>query len=64
MGGKRGFEGGWGGWQWMFSGSVLGVLKTKTEFAVPENIHTPPHRRDWKFLGGGGGVLKGLEFFF
>ena len=22
--------------------------------AVPENIHTP-HRRDWNFLGGGGG---------
>ena len=38
----------------MFNGSVLGVLKTKTECAVPENIHTPPHRRDWKFLGGGG----------
>ena len=18
----------------------------------PENIHTPPHRRDWKFVGG------------
>ena len=39
----------------MFNGSVLGVLKTKTECAVPENIHTSPHRRDWKFLGGGGG---------
>ena len=25
---------------------------------VPENIHTPPHRRDWIFQGGGGGVLK------
>ena len=22
--------------------------------AVPENIHTPPHRRDWDFLGVGG----------
>ena len=22
--------------------------------AVPENIHTPPNRRDWNFLGGGG----------
>ena len=21
---------------------------------VPENIHSPPHRRDWNFLGGGG----------
>ena len=21
---------------------------------VPENIHTPPNRRDWKFQGGGG----------
>ena len=39
----------------MFSGSVLEVLKTKTECAVPENIHTPPHRKYWKFLGGGGG---------
>ena len=29
-----------------------------------ENIHTPPHRRDWKFRGGGGGrgVLKGQKF--
>ena len=24
------------------------------ECAVPENIHTPPHRRDWNFLGVGG----------
>ena len=22
--------------------------------AVPENTHTPPPRRDWNFLGGGG----------
>ena len=32
---------------------------------VPENIHTPPHRRDWKFPGGGGGgggVLKTQTF--
>ena len=39
----------------MFNASVLGVLKTKTDRAVPENIHTSPHRRGWKFLGGGGG---------
>ena len=25
---------------------------------VPENIHTPPHRRDWKFQGGGGGSQR------
>ena len=24
--------------------------------AVPENIHTPPNRRDWNFLGVGGSV--------
>ena len=27
---------------------------------VPENIHTPPHSRDWKFLGMG--VLKDETF--
>ena len=31
------------------------IIETKpTEWcAVPENIHTPSHRRDWNFLGGG-----------
>ena len=23
-------------------------------YAPPENIHTPLHRRDWNYLGGGG----------
>ena len=28
------------------------------QYAVPENIHIPPDRRDWNFLGvRGGGVL-------
>ena len=27
---------------------------------VPENIHTPPHGRDWKFRRGGGS--KAQEF--
>ena len=31
---------------------------TKLQCVAPENIHTPPNRRDWKFLDGGG-VLKG-----
>ena len=30
--------------------------QTKQECEVSENIHTPPHKRDWKFLGVG--VLK------
>ena len=25
-----------------------------SQCVVPENIHTPPHRRDWKFRGGEG----------
>jgi len=29
-------------------------IKQQTKCAVPENIHTPSHRRDWNFLGGGG----------
>ena len=48
----------------MFNGSVLGVLKTKTECAVPENIHTPPQQKGLEIPGGVGvgvGVLKGLE---
>ena len=28
---------------------------TKLQCVAPENIHTPPNRRDWKFLDGGGG---------
>ena len=28
---------------------------TKLQSVAPENIHTPPNRRDWKFLDGGGG---------
>ena len=34
------------------------------ECAVPEDIHTPPHRRDWNPLGeeGGGGVRKAKTF--
>ena len=28
--------------------------RARSQCAVPENIHTPPHRRDWNFLGGGG----------
>jgi len=29
--------------------------------AVPENIHTPPNRRDWNFQRGGGGWGGGWE---
>ena len=42
----------------MFNGSVLGVLKTKTECVVPENIHTPPPPPQRGLAGGG--VVKGL----
>jgi len=28
--------------------------------AVPENIHTPPNRRDWNFQRGGGGWGGGV----
>ena len=35
----------------------MGLTGLSEHCVVPENIHTPPHRRDWKFLGGvcGGG---------
>ena len=31
---------------------IYNYLHTVQKCAVPENIHTPPHRRDWNFLGG------------
>ena len=34
--------------------SVKTALNSFVYCAVPENIHTPPDRRDWNFLGGGG----------
>ena len=33
---------------------ILFVWTWICKCVVPENIHTPPHRRDWKFLEGGG----------
>jgi len=30
---------------------------------VPENIHASPHRRDWNFLGVGGGGFHGTKTF-
>ena len=33
---------------------------TYTECVMPEKIHTHPMEGDWKFLGGGGGVLAKL----
>ena len=38
---------------------MLSVIHTYC--VVPENIHTPPHRRDWKFRGGWG-VSKTQKF--
>ena len=30
---------------------------------VPENIHPPPHKRDWEFWGGGGGGVSKTQKF-
>ena len=30
------------------------LKRTTYKCVVPENIRTPPDRKDWKFLGGGG----------